>query len=228
MQSTQHPIVAGVDESHGARTALDWAADDAELRGQPLRVVCVYHGSAEAEQLAERLVSDALAHLDANHPGVVREGTAVEGDAVHVLLEESKGARLVAVGPRHRTGLGSSVLGSVSGAVATRSGSPVVVMCGPAGMREEGAAVVAGVDGTEASQEVLAFAFEHAAVLARRCVRCCAGNRICSQRCRGARSHRLRRASIPGWPRASSDYARSIRTSACTQRSCANIRSRGW
>ena len=164
MQSTQHPIVAGVDESHGARTALDWAADDAELRGQPLRVVCAYHGSGDAEQLAERLVSDALAHLDANHPGVVREGTAVEGDAVHVLLEESKGARLVAVGPRHRTGLGSSVLGSVSGAVATRSGSPVVVMCGPAGMREEGAAVVAGVDGTEASQEVLAFAFEHAAV----------------------------------------------------------------
>ena len=163
MQSTQHPIVVGVDESHGANTALAWAADDAELRGQPLRVVCAHHGSGEAGQVAQRLVSDAMAHLDANHPRVVREGVAVEGDAVHVLLEESKGARLIVLGPG-RTGLGSSVLGSVSAAVAARSASPVVVMCGPAGMREEGAAVVAGVDGTEASQDVLAFAFEHAAV----------------------------------------------------------------
>jgi nucleotide-binding universal stress UspA family protein len=164
MQSTQHPIVAGVDESHGARTALAWAADDAELRGQRLRVVCAYHGSDQAERLADRVVSDAMDHLEANHPRVVREAAAIEGDAVHVLLEESKDARLIVVGPRHRSGLGSSVLGSVSGAVAARSASPVVVVCGPAGMREEGAAVVAGVDGTEASQDVLAFAFEHAAI----------------------------------------------------------------
>jgi nucleotide-binding universal stress UspA family protein len=164
MQSTQHPIVVGVDESHGARTALAWAAADAELRNLPVRVVCAHHGSGEAEQLAKRLVTDAIDHLRANHPGVVAEGAPVEGDAVHVLLEESKDARLVVVGPRRHTGLGSSVLGSISGAVAARSESPVAVMCGPAGMPEEGAAVVAGVDGTEATQDVLAFAFEHAAV----------------------------------------------------------------
>lgn len=164
MQSTRHPIVVGVDESHGARTALAWAAADAELRGQPLRVVCAHHGSEEAEQLAERIVTDAIDQLGAHHPAVVADGAPVVGDAVHVLLEESKGARLVVLGRRRRTGLGGSVLGSVSGAVAARSESPVVVMCGPAGMPEEGAAVVAGVDGTEATQDVLGFAFEHAAV----------------------------------------------------------------
>jgi nucleotide-binding universal stress UspA family protein len=164
MQSTQHPIVVGLDESHGARTALAWAADDAELRDQPLRVVCAHRGSGEAEQLAKRLIADAIEHLGANHPRVVAEGAAVEGDAVHVLTEASRAARLVVVGPRRRTGLGSSVLGSVSGAIAARSASPVVVVCGPAGMPEEGAAVVAGVDGTEASQDVLGFAFAHAAV----------------------------------------------------------------
>jgi nucleotide-binding universal stress UspA family protein len=164
MQSTQHPIVVGVDESHGSRSALAWAADDAGLRELPLRVVCAHHGSTQAEQLSGRLIAEAIDYLAANHPGVVAEGTPVEGDAVHVLLEETKRARLVVIGPRRRTGLGSSVLGSVSGAVAARSESPVVVVCGPAGMREEGAAVVAGVDGTEASQHVLGFAFEHAAV----------------------------------------------------------------
>lgn len=162
MQSTQHPIVVGVDESHGARSALTWAADDAESRGQSLRVVCAHHGTAEAEQLAKSLVADAVDHVGAKHPRVVAEGAPVEGDAVHVLVDESKGARVVVVGPRRRTGLGS-VLGSVSGAIAARSESPVVVVCGPPGMLEEGAAVVAGVDGTEATQDVLAFAFEHAA-----------------------------------------------------------------
>jgi len=164
MQSTQHPIVVGVDESHGARSALAWAADDADLRDQSLHVVCAHHGSEEAGQLAQRLIAEAIDYLAANHPNVVAEGTPVEGDAVHVLLEASKGARLVVIGPRRRTGLGSSVLGSVSGAVAARSESPVVVVCGPAGMREEGAAVVAGVDGTEASQDVLGFGFGDAAV----------------------------------------------------------------
>jgi nucleotide-binding universal stress UspA family protein len=164
MQSTQDPIVVGVDESHGARTAVKWAADDAELRERPLRIVCAHHGSGEAEQLAGRLIADAIDDLGANHPRVVAEGAPVEGDAVHVLLEESKGARLVVVGPRRHTALGSSVMGSVSGAIAARSESPVVVVCGPAGMPEEGAAVVAGVDGTEASEDVLGFAFEHAAV----------------------------------------------------------------
>jgi nucleotide-binding universal stress UspA family protein len=163
MPSTQHPIVVGVDESHGARSALAWAADDAEVRDQSLRVVCAYHGSDEADQLAKRLVADAVDHLGANHPRVQAKGAPVEGDAVHVLIEESKGARLLVVGPRRRSGLGFSVLGSVSGAIAARSESPVVVVCGPAGMPEEGAAVVAGVDGTEATQDVLAFAFEHAA-----------------------------------------------------------------
>jgi nucleotide-binding universal stress UspA family protein len=164
MQATQHPTAVGVNDSDEVPAALRWAAHDAGLRGAPVRAVCAYHGSDDAGQLAERLVAEAVDHLKANHPAVAAEGAAVEGDAVHVLLDESKRARLVVLGSHHRTKLGSSVLGSVSGAVAAHSESPVVVLCGPAGMLEEGAAVVVAIDGTESSRDLLAFGFEHANV----------------------------------------------------------------
>jgi nucleotide-binding universal stress UspA family protein len=164
MQSTQHPIVVGVDESDGAHTALTWAAHDAAARNATVRAVCVYHGSDEAAQLAKRLIADAIDRLKVNHPDVVAEGAAIEGDAVQVLLDESKRARVVVVGASRRKGLGSSALGSVTGAVAAHSEAPVVALCGPAGMTEEGAAVVVGVDGTDASHDLLAFGFEHANV----------------------------------------------------------------
>jgi nucleotide-binding universal stress UspA family protein len=164
MQSTQRPIVVGVDESDGVHTALSWAAHDAAVRNVAVRAVCAYHGSDKAAQLAERLIADAIDHLKVNHPDVVAEGAAIEGDAVHVLLDESKRARVVVVGASRRKGLGSSALGSVTGAVAAHSEAPVVALCGPAGLTEEGAAVVVGVDGTEASHQLLAFGFEHADV----------------------------------------------------------------
>ena len=164
MQAAQHPIVVGTDDSDGVHAALRWAAAEAELRDAPVRAVCAYHGSEEAGQLAGQLIADALDLLKANHPGVVAEGAAVEGDAVHVLLDESKRARLVVLGPHRRKGLGSSVVGSVAGAVAAHTESPVVVLCGPAGMLEEEAAVVVGIDGTDATEDLLAFGFEHAQV----------------------------------------------------------------
>ena len=162
MQAAEHPIVVGTDDSDGVHAALKWAAEEAELRAVPVRAVCAYHGSAEAEQLAGQFVAGALDVLKANHPRVVAEGAAVEGDAVHVLLDESKRARLVVLGPHHRKGLGASVAGSVDGAVAAHTESPVVVLCGPAGMVEEEAAVVVGIDGTDATEDLLAFGFEHA------------------------------------------------------------------
>jgi nucleotide-binding universal stress UspA family protein len=162
MQSTQRPIVVGVDDSDAAHRALAWAAQDAAARNAPVRVVCVYHGSDEAAGLAEHLIADAMDRLKTIHPDVVAEGATIEGDAVHVLLDESKRARVVVVGASRRKALGSSALGSVTGAVAAHSEAPVVALCGPAGMTEEGAAVVVGVDGTDASHDLLAFGFEHA------------------------------------------------------------------
>jgi nucleotide-binding universal stress UspA family protein len=164
MEATQHPIVVGVDESDGVRSALRWTAGEAAQRGVPVRVVSAYHGSGGHAQRAEQLVSDAVERLHKFAADVEAEAVAVEGDAAQVLLDESKQASRVVLGPHRRKRSRSSALGSVGSAVTAHSESPVVVLCGPAGMPEERAAVVVGVDGTDSSPDILAAGFEHAHV----------------------------------------------------------------
>jgi nucleotide-binding universal stress UspA family protein len=164
MEATQQPIVVGVDESDDVRSALRWTAGEAAKRGVPVRVVYAYHGHGDGAQQAGRLVAGAVERLHATAPGVQAEAVAVEGDAAQVLLNESKQASRLVLGPHHRKRSRDSALGSVGSAVAAHSESPVVVLCGPAGMAEERAAVVVGVDGTDSSPDILAVGFEHASV----------------------------------------------------------------
>lgn len=164
MEATQQPIVVGVDESDDVRSALRWTAGEAAKRGVPVRVVYAYHGHGDGAQQAGRLVAGAVDRLHATAPDVQAEAVAVEGDAAQVLLNESKQASRVVLGPHHRKRSRDSALGSVGSAVAAHSVSPVVVLCGPAGMPEERAAVVVGVDGTDSSPDILAVGFEHASV----------------------------------------------------------------
>jgi nucleotide-binding universal stress UspA family protein len=89
-------------------------------------------------------------------------GAAVDGAPLHVLVSESVHASVLVLGSRQLKAVGSAALGSVSAAVAARSASPTVVVRGPAGRPEEGAGVVVGIDGTEASETLLGYAFEHA------------------------------------------------------------------
>ncbi len=113
-------------------------------------------------QVAEQLVTDAVDRVTAVYPRAEAQGDAIDGDPVSVLVGESARATLVVLGSRHLGTLGSTVLGSVSAGVVARAASPAVVVRGPAGRPEDGAGVVIGVDGTEASEIVLEFGFEHA------------------------------------------------------------------
>ncbi len=132
MSATERPLVVGVDESSGTEAALRWAAEDAQARSAPVRLVCAYRHEI---------------------------GTA---EAPFFLVDESAHAAVVVLGSRHLKALSSGVLGSVSAAVAARAESPAVVVRGPAGRPEEGAAVVVGVDGTDGTDLVLEYGFEHA------------------------------------------------------------------
>src|SRR5262249_43740500 len=162
MEAKQQPIVVGVDESDGVRSALRWTAGEAAQRGVPVRVVSAYHGSAGHAQRAGQLAAAAVERLHATEASVEAEAVAVDGDPVQVLLDESKRASRVVLGPRQRKRSRDSALGSVGSAVTAHSEAPVVVLCGPAGMPEERAAVVIGVDGTDSSPDILAAGFEHA------------------------------------------------------------------
>jgi nucleotide-binding universal stress UspA family protein len=112
--------------------------------------------------VAGQLVAKIIEQAREIEPGVVVEGDAIDGSPSRVLVQESSSATELVLGSRQLTALRSAVLGSVAVAVAGRTECPLVVLRGPAGLREEDAAVVVGVDATDAAQAVLAVGFDHA------------------------------------------------------------------
>ncbi|MGQ7295952.1 universal stress protein [Quadrisphaera sp. KR29] len=173
-------LVIAYDGSQGAVRALDWAAQEAERLGAPLRVVvCVdWHPVASPEaagallappdlrRLGEQLADQAAAHLHAHHPGLeVTRAVHDWASAVPVLLEESSAARLVVVGSRGHGAFAGMLLGSTSAQVAVHARCPVVVVRPPKeGLTTPPRGVVVGADSSPAARGALRFALEAAAV----------------------------------------------------------------
>jgi nucleotide-binding universal stress UspA family protein len=177
--TTIHPVVAGVDESTGGLAAARWAAEEALRRRLPLRLVHAYrwppnYGAApmyaawplgdplEIKRAAQQIVEQVATAVRETHPDLAVETSSVEGSRVEVLLREAESAALLVLGSRELHAVGSVLLGSVGCAVAARAACPVVVVRGPSGNPDEGAAVVAAVDGGETSAAVLEYAFQQA------------------------------------------------------------------
>jgi len=173
------PIVVGIDASAGADAALRWALAEAATRKAPVRVVCAYRRTVAYEPMlmwsglrepelehsrsvAEDVVAKAIAYAAEVDAGVQVQGEAIAGNPVPVLAEESHRGSVLVLGSRHRSAVGAIFLGSVSAGVAARSACPVVVLGGPSALPSEDPSVVVGVDGTEESELLLAFAFEQA------------------------------------------------------------------
>lgn len=140
-------IVVGVDGSEGARRALDWAIDEARLRGAVVRAVMAW---SYIDQPAERFDpdyggDDAQEELDALVDAAIGAGAtsgAVEPAAVSVerivvndlparaLLDAAADADLIVVGARGIGGFKGLLLGSVSQQVVQHAPCPVVVVPG--------------------------------------------------------------------------------------------------
>jgi len=138
-------IVVGVDGSAPAQQALEFAADEAQLRSARLRIVSVWEIPAavygggftpalDQEALdgfrahAESVVQDAVDHVKRIHPDTQVEGATAEGQPAEVLLEEAQNADLIVVGNRGRGGFASLLLGSVSQQVVHHAPCPVLVV----------------------------------------------------------------------------------------------------
>ena len=131
-------VVVGVDDSKGSNSALDWAIDEADLRGAELIVVHAwaypYGLDAPAITVRDVMRVDAACVLDrsverANSRGGARvDGRLVEGNAAESIIEAAEGADLIVVGNRGRGGLRSLLLGSVSSAVIHHTHCPTVVV----------------------------------------------------------------------------------------------------
>jgi len=135
-------IVVGVDGSQAAGVALEFAVEEAALRGADLRVVSVWEmpamvppevlaAPAAFEGLREEanaVVAEAVSRAKELQPSLNCEGVVLNGRAGDLLVEEARGAALVVVGRRGHGALAAVLLGSVSHQVADHAPCPVVVV----------------------------------------------------------------------------------------------------
>ncbi|WRZ88877.1 universal stress protein [Streptomyces sp. NBC_01007] len=137
------PIVVGVDGSEPSLRAVDWAADEAALRGAPLRVVYAslwerYEGAALAQDLgkpSEEVTAEDVVRTAAQRAGLRQAGLEISTDVLpeepeYALVREGREAAALVLGTRGRSGFVEMLLGSVSLTVAAHADCPVIVLRG--------------------------------------------------------------------------------------------------
>ncbi|MEW2314373.1 universal stress protein [Streptomyces bauhiniae] len=170
------PVVVGVDGSESALRAVDWAADEAALRGAPLRIVYAsrwerYEEAALADEtvepreevLARSFVETAARRAGLRRPRLLIATFVLAEDPEYALVRESELAGVVVLGCRGRGGVTEMLLGSVSLGVAGHAHCPVVVVRGAPGDAPTGG-VVLGVGAEPAAAVTQRFAVEEAHV----------------------------------------------------------------
>ncbi len=159
-------IIAGVDRSARSRTAADWAAREALLRGLPLRVVHAAPQPTERWPYRPEAVADhVVAELVDRHPGLVARSVHLTRTPVPALRAAGAQAELVVLGLRGEGTHAKVAVGSTATALARGSHGPVVLVPGTLAtpgppQRSDGVAV--GVDARDPAGDALDFAFSAA------------------------------------------------------------------
>jgi nucleotide-binding universal stress UspA family protein len=172
------PIVVGVDGSELSLRAVDWAAEEAAVRGLPLRLVYAslwerYEGTSLAEDVgkpseqvrAEDIVATAARRARRRQPDVKVSTDVLSEEPEYALVRESRSASALVTGTRGRSGLAEALLGSVSLTVAGHAQCPVIVVRGDHDNQARTGAhgrVVLGVGERPAGSAAVRFAFEEA------------------------------------------------------------------
>jgi len=135
----QKAIVVGLDGSEAARHALDWALDEALIRGCSVKAVRVWNFEPMSDW-APTTLQEARAHAVEALAETVRTAVAgrpvappveqvtTEGDPAGELVRVAGDAALLVVAGHRGEHLRKIVLGSVSAACVRRSHVPVVVL----------------------------------------------------------------------------------------------------
>ncbi|MEU8264517.1 universal stress protein [Micromonospora sp. NPDC048999] len=171
-------ILVGYDGSADATVALNWALDEADRSGRPVRLAYVFEwltvagwvgpGVAAgavpddtARRQVEELVRSAAAKAAADRPGRTVHGEVYDGPPAMVLQERSAQAGMLVLGSRGHGGFGGLLAGSTAVSVTAHAHCPVVVV--REGQTAASGPVAVGVDGSESSLLALGFAVERAA-----------------------------------------------------------------
>jgi nucleotide-binding universal stress UspA family protein len=173
------PIIVGVDGSPASRVAVDWAARDAARRGADLKLVHVLVPPAVMafpevpmppgfmewqDEEGRRLLDSAVKTVEEAGAQVEVSTDIVSGPAVPVLADLSSSAQMIVVGCRGHGALARGLLGSISTGLAHHAHCPVAIIHDedPLMPHPSKAPVVVGVDGSPASENAVAIAFEQA------------------------------------------------------------------
>jgi len=158
-------VLVGVDGSHSAEVAVDWAADEAALHGWHLDLV---HAHSIQEPYGDGVpigspagtlpafLLEANKRLAERHPGLEVNLEVVVGNPSHVLIDRSRDAVMTVVGARGHSFAARLAIGSVGRHVSAHAENVSVVVRAPAGGSD--APVVAGIDDSEHAVEVLRMA----------------------------------------------------------------------
>lgn len=135
-------IVVGIDGSPSSVDALREAVTVATAFGGTVEAVGAWHhpatleayypaGECSPEHDASESVATAAREVFADAPPAWFSWSVQQGGAAHVLVEASRGAKLLIVGSRGHGGVVGLLLGSVSAACAERAECPVLIMHKP-------------------------------------------------------------------------------------------------
>lgn len=178
----RRPIVVGVDPDPSKRLALAWAADEADRRGLPLRLVHAQgmptrgYRSGEPRPsweewnralhgVGDQVLKEAVAFVESRQPTVEVSTLLAEGEPAWVLREEARTASLAVVGSWHlsrRREMFSAT--SVALPLTAHAPCPVAVVPEPEHVAQKPPYFVVGVDGSEHSAAAVDMAFEEAAL----------------------------------------------------------------
>ncbi|MET8703520.1 universal stress protein [Kitasatospora sp. NPDC004723] len=171
------PVVVGFDGSPESLAATDWAAHEALLRELPLELLQAWPwpktdvlGTDEAIRWSRQRLAAREAELRAELAGIEVSSAHVPRDPVEALEAAGRDATVLALGSRGLGTVRGFLVGSVSQQVLRRAACPVVLVRadGNRPATETARDVVVGVDLRHPCDELLAFAFEAAALRAAR------------------------------------------------------------
>ena len=169
-------VVAGVDGSDESWAAVQAAAWEATRRRQALTLVHGYferlpyaaYGRVPAASMAEQalagartMVADVAARTREEHPELSLHTRLAAGGGASVLVQASREANLIVVGPRGHGGFAGLSIGSVAAQTAAYAQCPVLVVRRH-DQSEPTDPVIVGVDGSAQDHAAVGFAFEEA------------------------------------------------------------------
>ncbi|MDA8270761.1 MAG: universal stress protein [Actinomycetota bacterium] len=140
MQITQfNKIIVGVDGSPSSNAPLEWAAQEAEIRGSTLELIHAwnypnlgYEGYVavleDFEKDASALLNEVVASVRKNYPNLKLVSSPIQGPTAQTIMDRAKEADMVVVGSRGRGGFSALLLGSVGQQLVHHCPAPVVII----------------------------------------------------------------------------------------------------